>query len=313
VSGYGVRLAVERGHLVVEDGVGDARRRARYARPISRLGRVVVLAPSGEVTLDALRWIQDVGATFTHIYVDGRVIVAAGPQAEDARLRRAQSLATLNGTGLGIAQSLIRRKIEGQAALADRLTDGQETGRRMRAWREQLGDATTPAEILSIEAQAAALYWQAWQDVAVRFVRRDERRVPEHWRTFGARVSSLTQSPRRAINPANAILNYLYAILEAEARIAALTMGLDPALGFLHADQPTRDSLACDLMEAVRPEVDAYALNLLEERAFSRHDVCEVQASESRVGWSACRNPSAGSRPMARAAMRASASTTAYR
>jgi hypothetical protein len=96
-------------------------------------------------------------------------------------------------------------------------------------------------------------------------------------------VSSLTQSPRRAINPANAILNYLYAILEAEARIAALTMGLDPALGFLHADQPTRDSLACDLMEAVRPEVDAFALNLLEERAFSRHDLCEVQDGGCRL------------------------------
>jgi CRISPR associated protein Cas1 len=61
-------------------------------------------------------------------------------------------------------------------------------------------------------------------------------------------------SSRRATNPANAILNYLYAILEAEARIAALRMGLDPGLGFLHADQTARDSLACDLMEPVRLE-----------------------------------------------------------
>ena len=40
------------------------------------------------------------------------------------------------------------------------------------------------------------------------------------------------------------MLNYLYAILEAQTRIALLTVGLDPGLGLLHADQTARDSLA---------------------------------------------------------------------
>jgi len=48
-------------------------------------------------------------------------------------------------------------------------------------------------------------------------------------------------------------LNYLYALLEAEARLAAATLGLDPGLGVLHVDTQARDSLACDLMEAARP------------------------------------------------------------
>jgi CRISP-associated protein Cas1 len=55
------------------------------------------------------------------------------------------------------------------------------------------------------------------------------------------------------------MLNYLYAILESEARIAALKMGLDPGIGFKHADLRGRDSLACDLMEAVCPKVDSYS------------------------------------------------------
>jgi hypothetical protein len=57
------------------------------------------------------------------------------------------------------------------------------------------------------------------------------------------------------------MLNYLYAILESEARIAAVAVGLDPNLGMLHVDTDTRPSLACDLMEAVRTDVDAYVLN----------------------------------------------------
>jgi CRISPR/Cas system-associated endonuclease Cas1 len=43
------------------------------------------------------------------------------------------------------------------------------------------------------------------------------------------------------------MLNYLYAIVEFEARLAAAELGLDPGLGVLHKDTPNRDSLACDL------------------------------------------------------------------
>jgi CRISPR/Cas system-associated endonuclease Cas1 len=32
------------------------------------------------------------------------------------------------------------------------------------------------------------------------------------------------------------MLNYLYAVLESEARLAASALGLDPGLGVMHAD-----------------------------------------------------------------------------
>jgi hypothetical protein len=57
------------------------------------------------------------------------------------------------------------------------------------------------------------------------------------------------------------MLNYLYSLLESEARLAAVALGLDPGLGMLHLDTKARDSFACDLMEPVRPQVDAYLLD----------------------------------------------------
>jgi hypothetical protein len=87
----------------------------------------------------------------------------------------------------------------------------------------------------------------AWSDVPILWPRKDERRVPEHWKRFGSRISPLSHSPRLAANPPNALLNFLYGILESEARLSAVAMGLDPAIGFLHVDTPNRDSLACDL------------------------------------------------------------------
>jgi len=43
------------------------------------------------------------------------------------------------------------------------------------------------------------------------------------------------------------MLNYLYAVLESEVRLAADVLGLDPGLGVLHTDGPVRDSLAATL------------------------------------------------------------------
>jgi len=55
------------------------------------------------------------------------------------------------------------------------------------------------------------------RDVQLNFSKADAARIPEHWKRFGSRVSPLTNSPRLAVNPANAILNYLYAV-KTEAR-----------------------------------------------------------------------------------------------
>jgi hypothetical protein len=114
-----------------------------------------------------------------------------------------------------------------------------------------------------MEAKAALAYWSAWSSLPIQYPRTDLRRVPDHWQVFGARVSPLTGSPRLAVNPPNAVLNYLYAILESEARLAAAELGLDPGLGVLHRDAPNRDSLAHDLLEPVRPLVDSYVFDWL--------------------------------------------------
>ena len=45
-----------------------------------------------------------------------------------------------------------------------------------------------------------------------------------------------------SINLANAMLNYLYAVLESETRLAVAALGLDPGLGFFHTDTAARDS-----------------------------------------------------------------------
>jgi hypothetical protein len=111
----------------------------------------------------------------------------------------------------------------------------------------------------------------------------DLPRVPEHWRSFGTRASPLTGSPRRAVNAANSALNYLYCVLESEARLAAAALGLDPGLGVLHVDTPARDSLACDIMEPVRSAVDSYILDWITRQPLKREWFFEQRDGSCRL------------------------------
>jgi CRISPR/Cas system-associated endonuclease Cas1 len=136
---------------------------------------------------------------------------------------------------------------------------------------------------LSLEAKAAAAYWGAWREVPMRFARLDQSRIPERWSRFAERQSPLSTSPRKAVTPAGAMLNYLYALAESECRLALLAVGLDPGLRWAHRDAPYRDSAALDLLEVLRPEVDDYLMRLLEARTFSCREFAELPSGQVRL------------------------------
>jgi len=257
--GYGIRAQVERGHLILEDGIGPDRRNARFPRVGHELKRLVVIGSDGMITLAALRWLADQNAAFVMLERDGSVLATTGPvRSSDARLRRAQALAHSNGTAIQLGIELIGQKLAGQEQVArDRLRNAPVAD-SIAQFRTALGAVDRLEAVLVIEAKAALIYWSAWAELDIQYPKSDLARVPDHWRAFGARMSPITYSPRLAVNPPNAVLNYLYAVLESEAHLAASELGLDPGLGVLHRDAPNRDSLACDLMEPVRPLVDAY-------------------------------------------------------
>jgi CRISPR-associated protein Cas1 len=69
---------------------------------------------------------------------------------------------------------------------------------------------------------------------------------------------------RPPLDRVNCLLSFLYSLLCHDARSALETVGLDPAVGFLHRDRPGRMSLALDLMEEFRPVLgDRLALSLI--------------------------------------------------
>jgi CRISPR-associated endonuclease Cas1 len=282
--GYGTSIRVDRGHLVLEDGIGNDRRQARFPRVGHGLRRLVVIGSDGMVSLAALRWLADQDASFVMLERDGSVLATTGPvRSSDAKLRRAQSLSGLNGTALRIARELIHQKLAGQERVARHKLLDSSTADTIARFMAELPQADSTSTIRLIESQAARAYWSAWSTLPINFPKNDLSRVPEHWRSFDARVSPLTGSPRLAANPPNAILNYLYCVLESEARLAAAALGLDPGLGVMHVDTPARDGLACDLMEPIRPQVDAHLLDWIMRQPLRREWFFEQRDGNCRL------------------------------
>ncbi len=180
---------------------------------------------------------------------------ATGP--DDARLRRAQALASSTGADVTVAKLLLDAKLAGQGAVAGDLLDDQPTVEALQTCWQNLHAANTVEELLAIEADAAAAYFTAWpRRVSMRFAAHDADRVPAQWARFDGRRSAINRvakGARNAVTPINALLNYGYALAEAECRLAAQAVRLDPGLGVLHVDRkaatpsPSTSSKHCDL------------------------------------------------------------------
>ena len=106
--------------------------------------------------------------------------------------------------------------------------------------------------LMAIEGNAASVYFSVFDHLILH--QKDDFH-------FGER------SRRPPRNVMNALLSFLYTLLTNEAVSALETVGLDPYVGFLHADRPGRPSLALDLMEELRPVcADRLALSLVNRK-----------------------------------------------
>jgi CRISPR-associated endonuclease Cas1 len=284
IHGFGVSVRVQSGHLEIEDGICDERRKFRLPRVGHGLKRLCCIGSDGFISFAAMRWLADQDAAFIMLERNGKVLAVTGPvRPSDARLRRAQAMAEQSGAALQISRELISKKLAGQELVARRKLLDPSIAQNIARCRAALANAQTIAAVRQLEAEAAAAYWSAWYHLPITFPKKDLPRVPEHWRTFGNRKSPISGSPRLAANPANAILNFLYAVLESEARLAAAALGLDPGLGFLHVDTPARDSLACDLMEPVRPLIDGYLVDWITREPLRREWLFEQTSGNCRL------------------------------
>ena len=286
IDGYGIRVSTRAGRLVVSDGIGRQRRERVYNRATHGLSRLVIMATTGHVTLEAHRWLDQLAIGLVMLDPStGDVTMASTRVAnDDARLRRAQALAPGTITGLKVARYLIGLKLAGQATIAQENLDAPRVASAILELVPRVDQSSTLEEIRQLEASAASLYWSAWESVEATFVKADSTRVPDNWKIMEGRRSAVNPgTARNATDPINALLNLTFRLLEAEGHLATVSVGLDPGLGISHADTRGRASFVLDLIEAARPLAERHVLRLLRTQPLRWRDFHEEARGVVRV------------------------------
>jgi CRISP-associated protein Cas1 len=196
----------------------------------------VIVAQGGDISFGALSILARRGIPLDVIGWRGEHLGTwAGP--EDGRLARrlAQGRVFQNQEAcLPWARGVLLAKSRGQAALL-------KSAWKSRGWGPPpqlppLGkEATSIPLLMGWEGACSAAYWSHFR-----------RLVPEEW-------GFVDRSGRGAQDPFNALLNFLYGVLRVQVHRSVRLAGLEPELGFLHAERPGKPSLVLDLMEPFRP------------------------------------------------------------
>lgn len=125
--------------------------------------------------------------------------------------------------------------------------------------RIMLAKKASSIEILrGIEGDGASIYFKALPNLILN---------PEPKFRF------INRNRRPPTDAVNAMLSFGYSLLAGDCTAALEGVGLDPAIGFMHAIRPGRDSLALDLMEEMRSYiVDRHVISMINNRQISPAD-----------------------------------------
>lgn len=248
----GLDIGLEGRHIRLRSTSGSA-----TTIPLTGFDRMVVL---GRMRLDSslLGALAERGIAV--ILLSGRshrrrgLLLGAGGQDASRRVQQYRSC-TDPAASTVIIRDLLAAKLasqlRGMAAMLDARPDQRRVLVKKQRTLRSIGDSLRVAGsdgILGLEGAAARAWYEALAAVLpldLEFRGRNRR------------------PPR---DPCNALLSLAYTLIHGDAVAMAWAAGLDPMIGFLHQPLHGRESLACDLIEPLRPRIDLAFWRMLAER-----------------------------------------------
>jgi len=162
---------------------------------------------------------------------------------------------------LDIAKEIVRGKLLNQRTMLLRYAREKENNELhllpelIQKCLKDLTRADDIGSLMGVEGYASTIYFKAFKTI----LKKD----------FGFKGRARRPPP----DPVNSLLSFGYTLLTYDIQSAVHAIGLDPFLGFLHATEYSRPSLALDLMEEFRPIiVDSVVLKLINSQIINERD-----------------------------------------
>lgn len=288
LCGHGVSLNVDRGALLIRDGLThhpQARVTYRFFKgDLDLPPRIVMLDGSGSLSFDVLAWLSDQSVPLMRIDWKGEVVSVIGGSGFAQMPERVKwQIETRNDPTrrLEFCCELIAEKLRSSLKTLEEIVPDSSACAlavtRCHAGISMLasGNARSVEDVRAIEANAAAAYFNAWKGLPLIWRSRWKHPIPDAWQTIGARRSNgrgRFATNRNATHPVSAMLNYAYASLRSQIHMEAASEGYDPRRGIMHHDRDDTQAFVYDLIEPRRPIADAAVLSFVLKTAFTGAD-----------------------------------------
>jgi CRISPR-associated protein Cas1 len=287
LSGFGVEILTSnpKPHAELKITVGRKTNpnptRYQFLPRTCEFDSVILENATGQISLAALRWLSKHNIPVYYLDFDGSILTAIlPPQPVKADIRVSQIEASVDAERkLTVAKAIVQAKLARSLQVLEWLTATHQIQNEIEAVRREssnLGEASTVPQVRTIEGRAAEQYWSAFA-----------KAIPSDLRFQGR---SATHSNRNASDPVNAALNYGYGFLKILCRTAINSVGLEPAVGFLHETSyaQTSESLCYDLEEPFRFLVDIVVIQLFQSDKLTLRDFAFLPDDyQYRIMWEA--------------------------
>ncbi len=276
-------LRKEQNTFVVELSSDEGNTKKAFQAPIHSIENIVCFGFK-PLTPQLMSFCAENNIGISYLTETGKFLARVyGEQKGNVLLRKSQyAIADDEKESLKIARNIIAAKVYNSKNLLQRhqrnhpencseklINAIQILGNRLK----NIKTVNCLSELRGYEGECANVYFEVFSDLLTS--QKDDFKFEK-------------RSKRPPLDPTNALLSFVYAILAIDIRSALETVGLDPQVGFLHQIRPGRPSLALDIMEEFRAYLgDRTILNLINLKQVSIKDFEFRESGEVRISENA--------------------------
>lgn len=275
LDGYGMSMRVDGAKLHIKNGSensGECSEEFVFSPKKIDVDNVIIYGRSGTISVDAIRWLVKHNVQISLLDWNGKLLTTMlPPESVQVKTKFAQyEFYGVMEKRIVIARKLLEAKFLRTQVVLDWWKNrykivNNDFSREIELFKK----AKTINELMMVEGRIAAHYWKEFGKIMPDKLEFNSRKTIEH--------------PKGASDQVNAMLNYGYALLEAECKKAINSVGLDVHVGFLHEMTNGKHSLAYDLQEPFRFLVDIAVINLIERNELDKNDFIRTENYNLRL------------------------------
>ena len=149
------------------------------------------------------------------------------------------------------ARWILERAIRDHPMQID-VEDVKSSSVKLKEFLEYIQNANSIEQLRGYEGEAASIYFGVFDELILQ----QKKDFQFHGR-----------NRRPPLDNVNAMLSFVYTLLNNQITSALEVVGLDPYVGFMHTDRPGRTSLSLDLIEELRAVMaDRFVLSLINKK-----------------------------------------------